>query len=221
MSEETILKFLGNILLSSISSGIVSTIISSRMANKQRKLQNQYEDAKSNLPVLLEILEDLEKLEQAYIFRGQFCPLIEHRVPFFSDKDGDGIITMSYAQRGHQFRVIGYRIIRNCRQVIFLTPKEHLPQVLESCKAINNFLCSKSPESKIYLDIMVDNLISYMYAVDRKMNIDSDIKDFDKNIRTLHDNLDQVIQDELPYLANDRNGILSNLKKYLLYCKFD
>ncbi|MDR3551116.1 MAG: hypothetical protein P4L31_06915 [Candidatus Babeliales bacterium] len=168
-------------------------------------MQNKYQDSKNNLPILLEILEDLEKLEYAYVFKGQFCPLIEHRCPSFSDKDGDGTNTMSYAQRSHQFRMVGHRIIKNCRKIVFLTPKEHLPNVLEICVELNSFLCSKkTPDSKTYFDLMINILMYELNPECIKNNSDPTINIFIEKLRQFHEKLDRAIQEELPSLGNNQ-----------------
>ena len=41
---------------------------------KQFLLQKKYQDTNDSLPVLLEILDDLNKLHQAFVFKGIFCP---------------------------------------------------------------------------------------------------------------------------------------------------
>ena len=179
--------------------GISSALVSAYMISTDRKKQNRYQNAKENLPILLKILEDLEILEQACVFNGKFCPLIEHRCPMLSDEDGNGL-NMSYAQRGHQFRKFGHRIIRNCRKIIFLIPKEHMPQVLAICANINRFLCSKkSLNSKTYLDSTIDYLIICLGS--KAINNNDSINDFAKKLREFHNELDEKIQEELPRLS--------------------
>lgn len=189
------------ILGSAVLTAIITEIVSWGKFYLERKKQNKYQDAKNNLPILLDILEDLEILEQAYIFCGTFCPVLEHRCPKFSNADGDGINTMSYAQRGHQFQLIGYKIIRNCRRIIFLTPKKHLPVVVKTCTEIVNFLCQKkSPDSKQHLDTMITNLISHLDPENKGYHKDA-IDEFSKKLRGLHDKLNDNIKDELPELS--------------------
>jgi hypothetical protein len=187
--------FIVNILLS----GTVATLITSFQENRRRKKQNKYQDAKANLPILLEILEDLNILEQAYVFNGRFSPQLEHREPTLSNVDGDGL-KMSFAQRGHQFQMIGYRIIRNCRKMLFLTPKGHLPEVWKICGDIKKFLCSKeAPDSKTYLDRSVIALIGSLSRED--IDRSAEIEEFAVGLRQLHDALDSAIERELPLLS--------------------
>ena len=166
-----------------------------------RKNQNKYQDAKQSLPILLSILEDLSILHEAYIFRGVFCPQLEHRCPALSDEDGDGL-KMSYAQRGHQFQMIGYRLIRNCRKMIFITPSSHLPQVLDTCKKIIKSLrYRKTPSSKNYLDYMSIVIVA---CLSEKYNTShpkiEQMEQFAKKLQNWHDLLEREIEKELPSL---------------------
>ena len=183
-----------------LSSTLIAAVITIYQENSRRKKQNKYQDAKANLPILIEILEDLNILEQAYVFRGVFCPPLEHRAPHLSDKDGDGVTNMSYAQRGRQFQLIGYRIIRNCRKVIFLTPINHLRSTLETCKDIKNFLClKKTRDSKTHLDQQIMLLIGILphNNIDREQ----EIKVFTEKLHQFYDALDAAIEKELPRLS--------------------
>jgi hypothetical protein len=189
-------------------SSVSSSLISHWAVSKQQKKQNQYQDAKEKLPILLEILEDLEILEQAYIFKGKFCPLKEHRCPDLSAVDGDALLKLSYAQRVHQFRIIGHKLIRNCRRMVYLTPKGHLPNVLMRCSEIKNFLCHKEfLDSKTYFDLMIGCLLNYMAATNEKdcPKIDnvviSEMNKFVIKLREFYDRLDEDIQKELPNLG--------------------
>lgn len=186
-------------ILTPLLSGFFAAGISSFMANRNRKKQNQYQDTQNRLPILIEVLDDLEVLIQAFQQRGVYVPLIEHRCPVLSEHDGDGL---SYARRGHQFRLIGYRIIRNCRKMIYLTPKRHLPQVLEVCAAIMSFLQSKKPDSKTHLDYIIDSLVLFlgMKKFENNTNV-KEFKEFVDQLSKFHENLEKRIQEELPYLA--------------------
>lgn len=41
--------------------------------------QDKKNDARATIPVIVEILEDLENLQQAFTFQGRFIPGLEHR----------------------------------------------------------------------------------------------------------------------------------------------
>jgi hypothetical protein len=174
---------------------------------KHLKIQNKYQDTKDNLPILLEILEDLNILQQAFVFNGAFCPPLEHRCPAISDKDGDGLNTMSFAQRGHQFRMVGYRIVRNCRRIMFLTPNGSLLKTLKTCREIKDFLYKKrTSDSKTHLDFMINSLTSYLGG---KTSDSAGLHKFSKEVQKFHDKLDNYIEEELPYLIEEyrENGL--------------
>ncbi len=157
--------------------------------------QNKYHDSKSILPILLEIIEDLEILEQAFIFRGIFCPLIEYKAP-------DLALGNNQAQRSHQFHMIGRRIIKNCRSIIYLTPSNHLPLITQNCQQlISFFLSKKSEESKTFLEIQTNQLMT-----SSNMNFE----DMINGLRTYRLKFDVVIPQELPALAH-RSWIYSIL----------
>jgi len=178
--------------------GSLAGIFATEIATRERLNQNKYKDAKENLPILLSILEDLNILNQAYIFRGVFCPQIEHRAPTLSCEDGDGQ-EMSYAQRGHQFQMVGYRIIKNCRKIIFLTPPSHLPQVLAVCKEIIKSLKHRdAPSSKTRLDYMSVTMVSCLSKQDGTTY--SEMKQFAQQFHEWHDLLEQAIEKELSSL---------------------
>lgn len=204
-----LVSFVLNVLLSGTVATLITPVIQAWQGNIRRKKQNKYQDAKANLPILIEILEDLKILEQACVFHGAFCPLLEHRMPEFSDKDGVDASKMSYAQRGHQFRLIGHRIIRNCSKMIFLTPEAYLPQTLEVCRNIKNFLCSKkTPNSKSNLDVQIGTLINVLSPQDPGIvpgNIINswrcEVKEFAEKINQFHGALEIAIEKELPLLS--------------------
>ena len=188
---------ISNLLLSG---AVRAAIVTGLLENSRRKKQNKYQDAKANLPILMEILEDLNILEQAYIFRGVFCRLLEHRCPQLSADDVDGVNNMSYSQRAHQFRLIGYRIIRNCSKIIFLTPAGHLPKVLEVCRNIKIFFYSKKrPDSNTHLELNITILLEILQQ--NRMQRDSEIKEFTEKLHQLYADLDAAIVEELPLLS--------------------
>lgn len=190
--EEKFCLFIFNV----ICSGITASIISGLFENSRRKKQNKNQVAKECLPVFLQLLEDLEILEYAFIHNGCFCPLIEHRCPSLSNDDGDGL-RMSYAQRGHQFLMVGRRIIKNCRQLYFLIPQEYMLKTLPTCLKIENFLCQKqSRNSKSHLDLMITRLISSLVRQDASAN--SEQREFAERLHQFHNDLETNIQEELP-----------------------
>lgn len=62
-------------------------------------LQERKNDARTNIPVVIEILDDLADLQQAFIFRGRFIPGLEHRCPNIQFKDGGAEGQISVAER--------------------------------------------------------------------------------------------------------------------------
>lgn len=188
-------------IISSLVSGFLGSLVgifAAKIASWDRINQNKYQDAKENLPILLSILEDLNILNQAYVFRGTFCPQIEHRCPTLSNEDGDGL-KMSYAQRAHQFQMVGYRIINNCRKMIFLSPPSHLPQVPDICKEIIKSLRHRDTHSsKTRLDYMSIVMVSCLSEQDDTAY--SEMKQFAQQLQEWHDLLEQAIEKELSSL---------------------
>lgn len=186
---------------------LIGSWFGSRNALLQLNTEHKYKDANNNLPILLDILEDLSILEQAFLHNGEFCPLIEHRCPELSAFDGDGINTMSYAQRAHYFRMIGNKLIKNCRKIIYLTQNAHLPTVLNTCREIKDYLLFKKiPDQKSYLDYMIGVLNNSMSSKTKnnaeiKIQNKKTINAFVEKLRAFHDKLDNAIEAELPYLA--------------------
>lgn len=174
---------------------------------KQFLLQKKYQDSKDSLPVLLEILDDLNKLHQAFIFKGIFCPPLEHRVPSLGMQDGLRDGEMSYAQRGFQFHQIGLRIISNCRKIVYITPKQNLPETLKICKNLKEFLNSQEEGKKTHLDFMITNLTSYLSRNESNTSPDKEGRDlcdqFQKDLAKFFRELDAQVEKELPYLAED------------------
>ncbi len=175
---------------------------------KQFSLQKNYQDTKDNLPTLLEILDDLTKLNQAFIFKGIFCPLIEHRAPVLSMQDGSKENEMSYAQRGYQFQFFGLRIINNCRKILYITPKRNLPCTLKICKELKEFLTFQEKGKKAHLDFMITSLVSYLSRNESNTSPDIEGKNscnqFQEKLAKFIDELDAQIEKELPYLADSQ-----------------
>ncbi len=109
------------------------------------------------------------------------------------------VLKMSFAQRGYQFRLIGYRLIRNCRKIIFLTPKSHLPRVLEICRDITKYFAGrKSPTSKSHLDYMITRMESNLSSPE--VVDGSEMKEWKEQFRQFHDSLEAAIEKEFPSL---------------------
>ncbi len=174
---------------------------------KEFSLQKNYQDTKDSLPILLEILDDLNTLNQAFVFKGTFCPPIEHRMPTLSMKDSSKEGEMSYAQRGYQFRLIGLRIISNCRKIVYITPQKNLPETLKTCKELKEFLSSQEEGKKAHLDFMITNLTSYLSRNESNPSPDVEGKNlcdqFQEKLAKFFRELDAQIEKELPYLAED------------------
>jgi hypothetical protein len=172
---------------------------------KQFLLQKKYQDTKDSLPVLLEILDDLNKLHQAFVFKGIFCPPLEHRAPSLGMQDGLKDGELSYAQRGFQFHQIGLRIISNCRKIVYITPQRNLSETLKICKSLKEFLSSQEEGKKTHLDFMITNLTSYLSRNESNTSPDKEGRDlcdqFQKELAKFFRELDAQIEKELPYLA--------------------
>lgn len=193
-----------------VSSTVIATLLGAVLNNLfliyKTFQENKYKDSKDNLPILLEILENLNILEHAFIFKGTFCPYIEHRCPEISEKDGDGIKTMSYAQRAHQFRKVGQSIIKNCSKIIFLTPKGYLPRTKVTCKEIKDFLTYKKSSHEI---IKIDYLTQMLLPILSGQILDcADFRPFHERLNVLRNQLEQSIESELPSLVHQNNKII-------------
>ncbi len=171
---------------------------------REIKLERKKNAADALLPVLLELLEDLFTLEEAFIFRGNYCPSIEHRaanLTMYDDK-GDNI---SFAERQFQFRKIGYRIINNCRIVIFLTKDKQLEGSRGVCKEILNYLNRRISGKKRPLDYFIGRLSDYWDSHldnNSKIELNSEIKHIKNNLGEFHSELERLIEKELPSLVH-------------------
>lgn len=146
-------------------------------------LQERKQDARANIPAVIEILEDLADLEQAFIFRGRFISGLEHRCPDIRLEDSEAEDQMSVAERTHQLRLIARRILRNCRKVIFLTPKSFMPETVEVCKAIVDAWMSKKPGQKHTYVIKINHIGSILQAECDRRGLSSEEQ---KQVRALH-----------------------------------
>ncbi len=96
---------------------IITAVVSYKCIKKQ--IRNSPQIAKGFVPLLFEILECLDILDEALCFDGRFCPTFEHRGPILSQNDDEA--DYSYAQRAHLFLSLGRKIVKNCREIIWLT----------------------------------------------------------------------------------------------------
>ncbi len=177
---------------------------SNKVVLRKFRLEKKYQDAKANLPILLELLEDLYTLYQAFVFKGKFCPQLEHRTPSFSfaDKGSDekSKAKMSVAQRAFQFYSIGRKIINNCRKVIFLSGRDHLPKTVALCKQIKLYLLKQEPGKKRHLDFMIQTLVS---SLDDEQNLVADkglFRTYQEEFLQFHNELDAIVEAELPQI---------------------
>lgn len=125
-------------------------------------LQERKNDARANIPVVIEILDDLADLQQAFVFRGRFIPGLERRCPDIQFKDSKAENQMSVAERAYQLRVIARRMLNNCRKVIFLMPKNVMPETVKACKAIRDTWTSKEPGKKHAYEIKINAIASIL-----------------------------------------------------------
>ena len=158
-------------------------------------LNKRYQDARSNLPIFLMILEDLEVLYNLFAYDGIFCPDKEPRAIVL---EGDNI-----SERIFEYRLIGKRIIRNCREVIYSIPWEDLPNTLKICKNIKNLLFFKRKGQKSQLDIML------LHVIDKKgiciRNRKENYKIFKDELFKLKELLDEQLEKDLPNLYKNRS----------------
>jgi hypothetical protein len=175
---------------------LIGVYISHRGLKKQ--LKNDPQNAKDYLLIFIELLDNLNILTMGLLYRGRYCPLIEHRVPKFSQNDGEA--DMSYAQRAHFFFAIGYKIIQNSRKLIFLIPKADLPEALSKVKEINEYLTvTKNEQTKSTLE-MIETAILHSVAESKPSNVGSDCDKYYKQLLKLSRDLESIIEKELPEL---------------------
>jgi hypothetical protein len=106
--------------------------------------QERKNDARATISVVIEILQDLADLQQAFYFRGRFIPGLEHRCPDIQFKDGVTENQISFAERTYQLRLIARRVLSNCRKVIFLMPENVMPETVEACRSIRDAWTGKA-----------------------------------------------------------------------------
>lgn len=199
--------------------------------------QERKNDARDTIPVVIEILEDLADLQQAFIFRGRFIPGVEHRCPNIQFKDGATENQISIAERTHQLRLITRRVLNNCRKVIFLMPENVMPETVEACKAIKNAWTGKAPGKKYAYEIKINAIgsilqnecdhlgvtedVQQQFRQSRQNIIDNDEKSCDRTaaeLEELHTNLETRVEKEFPTYARERSLIEKNIwGKILIY----
>lgn len=192
--------------------------------------QERKNDARATIPVVIEILEDLADLQQAFIFRGRFIPGIEHRCPDIQFRDGATENQISVAERTHQLRLIARRVLSNCRRVIFLMPENVMPETVEACKAIRDAWTGKAPGKKYAYEIKINAIgsilqndcdhpaltedVQQQLRQSRQSIIDNDEKSCDATaveLQELHANLETRVEKEFPTYARERSLIENNI----------
>lgn len=176
----------------SLGGTILAICVSHRGLSKQ--LKNNQQIAKDYLPILLELLENLDILQMALVYKGKFCPIIEHRCPSLSPNDGEA--DYSYAQRAQLFFVAGRKIIKCCREVIFLTPEGDLPKTKNKLTEIKTFLMHTKPGQKSSLEKIHQELL--LAIAEREVT--DDCFSYFEIISNFHADLDKLIELELPIL---------------------
>lgn len=171
-------------------------------------LQNKYADAQVLNDLLLDLRDKLVILREAFLFKGSFCPMFEHRQPEFSKQDGDGVKSMSPAQRAYQFKSIGLNSIKICRRIIYITPPVHAQKIVQFCKEITQYLTfRKTKESKMRLEILTNNLMRFLVKesdLPSDLEVDTDLNDAAEKMSQFVDKLDEVTPEELPNMAYNK-----------------
>lgn len=175
--------------------------------DRQFSLQKSDADTKLYLPILLELLENLNVLEYALIFHGMHCPPIEHRVPTFSPKDEEGKV--SFAKRSYDFFRVGRFIIRDCRKIMFIVPNGKLPKILDTCREIKNHLLFKEEGKKSNLEQIQLSLMNVVAentlgTSNYPKEIELDKQKLDalrEKITSFYERLEDAIEEELPAMV--------------------
>lgn len=186
-------------------------------ANKKSLLdmfnfQERKNDARATIPVVIEILEDLEDLQQAFIFRGRFIPGIEHRCPDIQFDDGTNENQISIAERTHQLRLIARRVLCNCRKVIFLLPENVMPETVKACKAIRDVWIEKAPGMKYAYELKISAIGSILQNECDRLGLPTDLQDkklcdtASAEIEQLHRDLETCVEMEFPTYAGEKSS---------------
>ncbi|MBS0649545.1 MAG: hypothetical protein JSR93_00135 [Verrucomicrobia bacterium] len=183
-------------------------------------LQERKNDARATIPVVIVILEDLANLQQAFVFRGKFIPGLEHRCPDIQLNDSEVENEMSVAERTQQLRLIARKMLNNCRRVIFLMPKNVMPETVKVCRSIRDAWTLKESGKKHAYEIKISAIGSILqndcdhpgFSGDaqqqmqqsRQKNCDYEIKLCDAiaaELEKFHADLEACVEKEFPTYA--------------------
>ena len=81
--------------------------------DRKFKLNKDWQDSKSFLPIILCLSQNLLNLHYAFLFKGKFCPSIEAKMPLLYKNKKDNT-----AERSYLFFQIGMNIINDTKQLI-------------------------------------------------------------------------------------------------------
>ncbi len=141
----------------------------------------------------------MDILKEGLFYKGKLCPSIEHRCPTFSANDGEA--DYSYSQRAHIFFVAGKKAIKNCREIIFLTPAKEIPEIKKKVKEIKEFFMERNPGKKDTLEQIQQCLLSTIAEEDqRDRSASKSCSNFYDKISAFYRELDELIEVELPKL---------------------
>ncbi len=164
---------------------------------RQYSLTKNWELSKEFLPILQDILVDLDSLYYAFLHKGTFCPPLEPRQPkmSFDGKDVD----MSYADRGFQFLQIGNNIIKNCRKIIYALPNKELPNIQNKCKNIVHYFTKQEEGKKRHLDYLITHMLGIL---DNKKDDDPKVlSDAKIKMKTFYEELDKLMEQDFSSLS--------------------
>lgn len=184
--------------------------------DRQFSLEKRKNDVIAYAPVLLEILRDLNILYSALVYKGRFCPIIEHRCPNITKEDPSSTLdntkthSMSIAQRGFQFFSIGLRLVDNCKKIIFLAKKEELPITIALCREIKQFLFSLEQGKNTKLQKIMTGIQSCLAGTvsgETMPNLahhshDALLTEDQEALLAFYQKLEEAVEQELPYLAD-------------------
>ena len=164
-------------------------------------LQKKKEDAQINIPVVIEMLEDLAALQQAFIHRGRFIPGLEHRCPTIQFKDGENEDEISVAERTHQLYTIALRVIRNSRRIIFLTPRGLMPKTIKACELIKDSFLFNNPGEKRSFDIKIGSIGTILQHSGNLPHAEKSCDEFVIELEQYQSALECCVQEEFPTCA--------------------
>lgn len=138
--------------------------------------------------------------------------------------DGATDNQLSVAERTHQLRVIARRVIRNCRRIIFLMPKDVMPETIAICRLIRDAWMGKEAGKKYAYEINI-NVIGSILQNDcdhpglskdiqqqvrqtRKNSLDKDegaCRKVAKELEDFHTDLEICVEKEFPTYAFERS----------------